>query len=101
MAETYWLTFRLADDATYSTRLDKLTKAVQDVTAGTWWVEPTSFLLFQSASDIDAVAAIVKAAINPAKDIVLIGMPDYKSARIIGASTDPDLFKLMPFTKKA
>jgi len=66
-----------------------------------WWTESTAFIVFESDSSIDAVASAVKKAINEAVDIALIGMPDYKSARAIGAIQDGDIFKLMPFTKKA
>lgn len=97
---TYWLTFRLAADASYDRRYEALVETVRNQTKK-WWLETSSFFLFESDGDIDAVAKSVKAAINPSTDIVLIGMPDYKSARIIGASTDKDLFELMPFTKKS
>ena len=96
----YWLTFRLASDATYSDRYDALKESIRGM-ASAWWYEPSSFFLFESSEDIDRVAANVGSVINAAKDIVLIGMPDYKSARVLGASTDKDLFKLMPFTKYA
>lgn len=96
----YWLTFRIEQDSTYSTRYEKLIDAIRGI-ASKWWIEPTSFLLFESSLGIDQVASTVKSAINPRTDLALVGMPDYKSARIIGASTDDDLFDLMPFTKKA
>jgi hypothetical protein len=94
------MTFRIADDQQYAQRYDNLVEAVRTI-ASEWWTESTSFLLFESALSIDDVAAKVKDAINPAKDLALIGMPDYKSARAVGAVKDGDLFKLMPFTKKA
>jgi hypothetical protein len=96
----YWLTFRLEMNATYSNRHQALMDAVERISTG-WWTEPTSFLVFESDQSIDGVAGTAKSAINPAIDLVLIGMPDYKSARVIGTVTDPDLFKLVPFTKKA
>lgn len=97
---TYWLSFRIADDATYEDRYNALVASVN--TASTkWWVETTAFLVFSSEMSIDDLSARIKRTINPAKDIVLIGMPDFKSARIIGAYQDPDIFELMPFTKKA
>jgi hypothetical protein len=96
----YWLTFRIENDAGYRNRYDALIEAIR-VISSKWWVEPTSFLLFESARDIDGVAAVSKAAINPRIDMALVGMPDFKSARLVGASTDQDIFALMPFTKKA
>lgn len=96
----YWLTFRLETDATYNDRYDKLIEAV-DILSTRWWVEPSSFLLFESGNKIDEIARAVKTAITPSKDLVLIGMPEIKSARVIGKVTDQTLFDLMPFTKKA
>ncbi len=96
----YWLSFRLEDDSDYPNRYQALTDAIQGMTKK-WWLETSSFFVFEAEPNIDGVAATVKKAIAPSKDIVLIGMPDYKSARLIGASKDDDIFKLMPFTKKA
>lgn len=96
---TYWMTFRIADDAGYTKRYEQLVEAIRQITNSSWWVEPTSFLLFASDKDIDGVAAIAKASFNPRTDMALIGMPDFKSARLVGSSTDQDIFALMPFTK--
>ena len=97
---TYWLTFRIHENSGYSSRYDALMDSLRSH-ATSWWLESTSFVLFSTANNIDQVASSVKAALDPSIDLALIGMPDFKSARVIGASTDPDLFKLMPFTKKA
>lgn len=96
----YWLSFRLADDDDYQARYDALEEAVR-TQATKWWLETSSFFVFESAQNIDSAASSVKKAINPVKDIVLIGMAEYKSGRLIGASEDSDIFKLMPFVKKA
>ena len=96
----YWMTFRINDDPGYAERYDGLIEAIRKL-AERWWVESTSFILFESALSIDEVATIVKAEVDPTEDLALIGMPDYKSARAVGAVTDGDLFTLMPFTKKA
>ena len=96
----YWISFRINDDASYRQRYQNLMDAIQAISTK-WWLEPTSFVLFESDRDIDGVAAMTKTAINPRIDTALIGMPDYKSARLVGVSTDQDIFFLMPFTKKA
>lgn len=95
----YWLSFRLESDNTYSERYDALVEAVR-LQSSKWWLETSSFFVFESANGIDSVASKVKAAINPSKNIILLGMPDYKAARLIGASTDEDILSLMPFIKK-
>jgi hypothetical protein len=38
--------------------------------------------------------------VDPRRDIVLIGMTDFKSARLIGNSQDKDIFELVPFITK-
>jgi hypothetical protein len=98
--KTYWLSFRIADDATYDTRYERLLEAIH-TPASKCWLETTAFIIFSSSHDIDALAARVKGAINATKDIAVIGMPDFKSARILGASQDDDIFALMPFIKSA
>jgi len=97
---TYWLSFRLENNRTYSDRYESLTESVRTA-ARKWWTEPSSFLVFECEFDIDTLADRFKRSINPTTDILLLGMPDFKSARIIGAYRDPDIFELMPFAKKA
>lgn len=98
--ETYWFSFHIENDSTYQQRYDRLIESIRDKLNGKWWLETTSFIIFQSNSNIDTIALAVKAAFNPNKDIAVIGMSDYKSARLIGASKDPDIYDLMPFIKK-
>jgi hypothetical protein len=99
MEATYWLTFRIHEDATYEQRRDRLYAAINDI-AAPWWVEPTSFIAFASETSADMIAAKVKAAFNPVTDIALLGMTDFKTARLIGNSKDPDIYALIPFLKK-
>lgn len=97
---TYWLTFRIHADGTYQRRYDALRSAVSDNCTSPWWVEPTSFMLFESEADIDTLAAAIADAISVQTDMVLLRVADAKTARIIGEPEDPDLFKLMPYVKK-
>lgn len=99
---TYWITFRVGDIGDYNARYDALQKAVSNLKDGAkWWVEPTSFFVFNSKHSIDEVAAAVKKALNTLDDMALIGMPEFKDARVVGTLEDDDLFFFMPFTKKA
>ncbi|WP_340646009.1 hypothetical protein [Phenylobacterium sp.] len=101
MSNLYWLTFRIAQVGNHTARYDGLTGAVGSIATMPWWVEPTSFILFQAQQNIDEVAAIISGEIDVSTDLALLGMPLFKSARAIGAITDQDLFKMMPFTKWA
>lgn len=99
---TYWLSFRIADDAGYSDRYDKLIETVKALKTGNnWWFETTSFFIFDSEHNADGIAASVKKAISPTVDIAILGMTDFKTARAIGAVKDQDIFTLVPFMKKA
>lgn len=96
---TYWLSFRLQDDPTYSERYKNLTEAVRKLSTK-WWVEASSFIVFASPSSIDEIAASVADTIYLDTDLVIIGMPDFKSARLVGHHEDDDIFELVPFIKK-
>jgi hypothetical protein len=96
---TYWLTFRIHDDATSDHRRDKLYETINNLSSK-WWIEPTSFVAFSSEQSADTIAAKVKASFNPAIDMALLGMTDFKTARLIGKSDDRDIYELIPFLKK-
>ena len=101
MADLYWLTFRLEDNATWQRRYDALKLSISECTVGgKWWVEPTSFFLFRSEVGIDSIAALVADAIDTETDVALLAMTDYKAARVIGSVRDGDLFKLWPDAKR-
>jgi hypothetical protein len=99
MAETYWVTFRIHDDATYEHRRDKLYEAIRTVSSK-WWIEPTSFITFASNESANAIAFRIKSAFNPNTDLALPGMTDYKTALLIGKSEDSNIFDLIPFLKR-
>lgn len=97
---TYWMNFRIKDDKTYSDRYDALMTAIGDISTG-HWADTTSFIVFASAEKMDSVAETLKNAINPDTDLIVIGMPDFKIARLIGETQDNDIFDLIPFIKYA
>lgn len=101
MADTYFVSFVIASDPTYTERYDGLMKALRALSPTVWWSETTSFILLASDQPIDYIAGIVKHHINTRKDIAVIGKTDYKTMRICGAYEDEDIFKLVPFAKKA
>lgn len=101
MAETYWISFRLDDNATYADRYQELVETIKQLSGARWWVETSAFAVFQSERPIDEVARILKSTIDASRDILLLGMPDYKDGRLIGESADADIFNFIPFIKKA
>jgi len=96
----YWLSFRLDANQTYTERYDALYAAINNCSSS-WWVESSSFIVFESDDSIDTIATKVKRAIAPGVDLVIIGMPDFKTARLIGNVEHQDIIsQLMPFIKK-
>lgn len=94
MAKLYWVTFRIADVGNWKARYGAVQQAVKELTLGSWWTDPTSFIVFQSDQTIDTIAAHIRAALDPDQDIAVVGMPNIKSARVVGNVEDPDLFTL-------
>ena len=101
MAKLYWVTFRLKEDTSRDERYDGLMAAIRESCAGKWWVEPTSFVVFRSELSIAALTARLSIEINEKRDLLVIGMPDFKSARVVGRVEDPDLFSLWPWIEPA
>ena len=102
MADLYWVTFRLEEDSTWKQRYNALDSAISDATeGGKWWKEPTSFYLFRSELEIGDLVTAIKGAISTRTDVVVIGKPDYKTARVIGTVEDDDIFTLWDWVKKA
>lgn len=95
---TYWVSFRIKAGSGYQQRYDNAVEAIR-LKATKWWLEPTSFIVFNSEYSIDQIAAAVKAEINTSTDLVIIGMTEFKSARLIGHNEDPDIYDLIPFIK--
>lgn len=98
---TFWVTFRLEKNTTYDTRLAALYEAIRTRAVEVWWKDPTSFIMFFSMKTIDELADAVKAVIDTGKDVVLIGMTEFQSFRLIGTSPEEDdLVKLIPIVQK-
>ena len=99
----YWLTFRLENATiggkTYEARYQALVDTLQKLTTR-WWVKPTSFFAFESASSIENIAVACKRAIAPSHDLFLVREMDTKNALICGNNDDADIFALMPYLKK-
>lgn len=100
MPNKFWTTFRLKQDATYSTRYDELTATLRRI-GNYLWVEPTSFCAFETDLDIDDVALQLSGAVNENTDLVLIREVGVKDARYIGTPEYPATFaSYFPEAKK-
>lgn len=101
MTKLYFVAFRLKQDSTREARYAALEGALADASGGKWWKDPTSFIVFQSTLTIDQIATLVSDAIRETTDIAVIGMPEVKSARVVGVVEDDDLFELWDWIKPA
>ena len=101
----YWMSFRIADERssdgrTYNDRYTALV-ATYNTLSTMVWDETTSFTLLCSQRDIDHIAASLKKAVDPARDMVLMRVLGQPVARVIGVYYDGDLNKFLPYLKKA
>lgn len=101
---TYWLTFELKAETTakgtYQERYNALIEALQTLNDG-WWAQPTSFIVFGSTASRAAIITKIKAAVDLKTDIVVLGMPNYKTMEVVGAATGFEaLESMVPFVKK-
>ena len=98
--DTYWLTFRIHDDAGYEKRRDALYDAISALT-DKWWVESTSFVVFRSASNSGAICGKIKAAINVRTDLAVLGKTDFKSMSVMGKVDHFNTLEaLVPFAQR-
>jgi hypothetical protein len=101
----FWVTFRISEKTvggrTYEARYTDLVNTVHAAAGGTYWQEPTSFLAFESIHPIETLAARFKSKIAPSHDLFLLRQMDVKDAMVCGQFDDQDIFKLMPYLKKA
>ena len=100
-SKLFWVTFRIEEIGDDDARRRALEQAVSDCSNGQWWKEPTSFILFESDLSMGRVAAHLKGAIDLEHDVVVIGMPNFKTARVIGKVKDGDLFDLWDWIQTA
>ena len=98
----YYVTFRIHDATvngkTYNQRYTALISAIQQM--GMRWDVPTSYAAFETALSLDSALNKLKAHLSQAHDVLLICEIGVKSAKIWGANSDNDIFKLIPYLKK-
>ena len=96
---SYWLTFRLANTGNFAGRLAELKALINQKCERLIWQEPTSFILFRSKLDIDALARHLRKGVDPSEDMLLIGMVGYKVARLVGVPGDHSIYALLPYVE--
>lgn len=101
MKTVYWLSYRIAKKGDYDERYGALNDMVKAIAETAYWDETTSFFVFDSSKDIDAIATSVEGALNTSWDLALLRKMDAKGARIIGSPDDEDIFKLMDYLQYA
>jgi hypothetical protein len=105
----YYLSFRIAEidlpnNQTRAIRYSTLVNAFtgEKGISSDWWAETTSYIMFKTTRDLDAVIALVKRCISEKHDIAVVGMPHFQTMVLIGAAKHADaLQRLVAFMKKA
>lgn len=64
----YWISFRIASDASYSKRYTDLTKAIAECATSGQWSADTSFVCIRSKYTIDVAGQHLKKALNSTTD---------------------------------
>ena len=100
MAETYWITFCVADSGNEERRYQALLATIRGLTSDAWWTESVNYLLFRSAHEIDHIAGEVAAVIDADTDLALLASATSQEARAIGAVEDGLLYELMPYAQR-
>ena len=97
-----WLTFRIeeivVDGESSGQRRKALYEYIENCSTN-WWLEPTSFIVFDTDVGIDQLVAGCKNVISDDHDLVLIRAMDTKSARACGVINDGDIFEMMDYLK--
>jgi hypothetical protein len=96
-SRVFYLSFKIAEDATYAVRYGKLIDAINECIQGFQWSETTSFVLFQSSMGADEIAARIQSAISPKKDLVILGSPTTRLLMVIGKNDSDILESIVEF----
>ncbi len=97
---TYMASFRIAKFGDDNERRENLEAEILN-SSTRHWKDTTSFLIVEVEDTIGNLAARAKQWIDTSMDVVLFRTLGTQDARVIGAVEDQDLFKLMPYCKRA
>lgn len=100
MISAYYLAFRIAEVGDCEARYEALMACIEEATAGRWWLEPASFVVFSSELNAAALAQDISAVLDLDHDIAVLGKTEFKVVKIIGACSDSDIFELVPFAER-
>jgi hypothetical protein len=94
---TYWCAFRLAADKAYRTRYEAVSQALFSLrTKGAGaWTEAAPFYAFQSELGLDDVAKRLAAAIDPDRDLIVVGVLGGPATAYCGPLQHPETFAAM------
>ncbi|MGZ8311872.1 MAG: hypothetical protein ACXWU1_10755 [Allosphingosinicella sp.] len=101
MSHVYWVTFRIEQTGNASARYKALIDTLDELTQHLSWSAPGAFVLFRSPRSIGEIAERIRNSIDPEVDLALVGMSEFRSARVVGAVPDEALLELMPFARQA
>jgi hypothetical protein len=92
----YWLSYRIEEDATGDERREKLVNEIQfDIATTRYWLETTSFIVFENSKRIDVLAHRFRDIIDQRVDGFLMRAMERRVAYICGNWSDQDIITLM------
>jgi hypothetical protein len=100
---TYWLNFRIAEDVEHKPghkqRYEALVEVVEEY-ALTWWRQSQSLFVIETNVALENLMPVIKKAIAPDHDFVLLVEIGKPSGRICGLFHDKDILTIMPFLEQ-
>ncbi len=101
--EQYWISFTIADKTiggrSYNDRYEDLVNDIRAFSIN-YWLDTTSFLIFETDLSLTAVGKRCKKAIAPSEDLIVIRELNKRSAVYAGKLDDDDLKVFLPYIKK-
>lgn len=102
MSEIYWVSYRIHEDYSYSTRYSNFINALDSASDKQWENDTTSFHIIESSLSINAISASLKAPLNADTDNFLIRKMNTQSAIYFGPDAEFSKLKLfMDYVRKA
>lgn len=86
MANTYWLTFRINDDAGADARRRALNNFIDNLSVRQNYKEPTSFIIFETKAEYSQILRGIDEIISENVDVVIVGAVNGRNVVLLGAA---------------
>lgn len=93
--------FRIREDQSYNARRSDLMDRINENAVGKWWPPLTSMVIFPCNLSPAQLAPILKSAINPHHDLLVVGCLTHQELVVVGDNSDDDIFSICSFAMPA